>query len=157
MIYLGYRWFSGTSTPSLSLPTPSTGSSNNGGPIQIGTATPEDLPTLLATSSTARAIYNFQALLYSFGYTSAAPDGVMGPVTQGLIAQVNQITGNGSSSAWTSDILQRAHLAMLVTYGANAQPLRNVPTTLPASVIAQLNADALAADPNAVLIQATSS
>jgi hypothetical protein len=104
---------------------------------------------LLRSSPLARAIYNFQALLYEFGYTNAVPDGVDGPITQRLTDQVNADTGAAGGTP-----LQLAHLAVLARYGANAQPIRTVPDALPADLIAQLNADARAQDPYAVLIQA---
>ena len=149
LVYLGFQWLKG-STPTLQAPVSR--------PISTTpTAQPQSLASLLCTSAQARAIFNFQALLYEFGYTSAIPDGIMGPITQGLIAQVNNDTGNGSSTSWNSGLLQEAHLAVLAANGANAQPTQALPMSLPVDVIHLLNQDALAADPNAILIQVSNS
>lgn len=113
------------------------------------TATTTDLVTRLSTSQLSRAIYNFQALLYEYGYTNAVPDGVDGPVTRSLTDQVDRDT-----QGITGTPLEKAHFAVLVRFGVNAQPIRTVPDVLPVSVINQLNADARLLDPNAVLIQA---
>ncbi len=105
----------------------------------------------LRSSSDARRTYNLQALLYSYGYTDAPPDGISGPVTQGLINSVNALTPGDLGNQY-----QRAHVAMLNLYGVDALPTRLVPNALPADVISLLNRDALALDSSAPLVQAYS-
>lgn len=146
LVYLGYRWMQSGIVSPLPLPGRTTPSSPSS-PQQ-----PQSLASLLCSSASARATFNFQALLYSFGYTDQVPDGLNGPITQGLMAQVNTDTGGAIASQGQ---LQAAHVAALAYAGANAQP-RLLPMALPDDIIILLNQDARAADPNAVLIQANS-
>jgi len=52
------------------------------------------LVDLLRSSDSARRLFGFQAMLYSSGWTGNVPDGRMGPLTAGLIKEINRLAGD---------------------------------------------------------------
>lgn len=152
---------SGASSPAF-LPPPPSGLGVAGVPGAGAAGTtygpggiPDPPPALvlrLRGSSSVRQVFALQALLYSYGFTEAVPDGLEGPVTDGLIGAVNQLRGRpGDPTRFAPQALANAREAMEARFGGG--PTHLLPFTLPPDVIASVNNDALAADGAYPLLQ----
>ena len=103
-------------------------------------------PTTLArlrASALARQIFALQAMAYTTGYSNVVPDGIESGSTDGII---RSLTNAGS---YGHGVLAAARNAL-----NGARVVRLLPFQLPTDVITAINHSALAADPNAVLLQA---
>lgn len=84
----------------------------------------------IISDSTFRDTYAFQSLMYSAGLTNAAPDGVVGPVTRGLMALAAQRTGT-PVPAINLTTIQNLSRWMRNQVNARTMTLRPQPTWLP--------------------------
>lgn len=111
-------------------------------PPVAGTPSHSTLVSRLSSSDAARQVFAYQALMYEWNITGAVPDGLMGPVTAGLIrsldiqSSISPPSGNfrgATSVRRLVDVIRR-------TNGGNLPAPRLLPFTLPRSVISQVNA-----------------
>ena len=111
----------------------------------------------LRSDFNARLVWYFQAILYSFGYTNANPDGAVGPVTTQMISDVQQMTGNDVTGQWDpSAMLPMARNAM-AGWSGGASPSRFVLNSqqYPSDLLSQIQGEAQAVDPNAFPVVGT--
>src|SRR5579859_2275521 len=136
----------------MPLPQPGGGGPSPGpNPVPPG----QSLDDRLRSSDTARQIWLFQAELFMYGYAREQPDGIDGPYTQSLIAQVNNDTGFGSSgTSWVPDMVRRGRLALQQqqmhetgssTLGESSFSITNQPS---ADVMALLEQTSQSVDPD---------
>jgi hypothetical protein len=116
-----------------------------------GPQAPATLISRLRTSDSARQIFALQSLFYSYGFTNASPDGLEGPVTDGLIAQINSLGSFTNEPArFTARSIGNAAAVLSQRYGA---PRRVIPFTLPNDVINLVNASIARVSSLAPLLQ----
>lgn len=114
--------------------------------------TPTTLPGLLRTNKTARQIFNVQALAWEMGLSTDVPDARFGPRTQAMVNAAEDAVGDERTIAFTPfSLFSIKHAG---ERNATNLRLRLLPMYLPTDVVQLLNREALAIDPNAILIQA---
>lgn len=106
---------------------------------------------LLRANEEAREIFALQALLYSFGATTAPPDGVAGPVTNSLIAAYSGTPPETNYQFDTLALVRQRLQTMLP--GA----LHYLPWRMPQDVIDAVNQSNAALDSMAIPLQVTAS
>jgi hypothetical protein len=123
-----------------------------------GTPALSPLDARLQSSEQAREIYLFQAELYMYGYTTAPPDGIFGPVTQGLMQQVDTTIGFTQTSAtWLPSYVAYGREAIETTNqtqnGTYQLPASSVPLPNPPSAasLALLEQTSQTVDPNTTM------
>lgn len=107
-------------------------------------------PALVARlrgSLAARQIFALQALAYSLRYTDAIPDGIEGPITDGIIQST---VGATRFSPSLYPAIQRAILA---TPTASEMAVRVLPYTLPSDLIPLVNQAARSMSSTSPLVQ----
>lgn len=92
----------------------------------------------IINDATFRDTYAFQSLMYSAGLTNAAPDGVVGPVTRGLMALAAQRTGT-PVPAINRTTIQNLSRWMKTQFNAGSMTLRPQPTWLPYEAVFALD------------------
>lgn len=127
--------------PPIAAPVPPTAPSPTPAPV-AGTPAHTGLVARLSTSDAARQIFVFQALAYEWMMTGALPDGLMGPVTAGLIRSVDlQSSVSPPSGNFRGATTINRLTDVIMRGGGGALPApRVLPFTLPRSVISQVNA-----------------
>lgn len=106
-----------------------------------GTAPHTGLVDRLSSSDAARQIFVFQALEYEWNIVGDIPDGLLGPITTGMIRSVDiqaGVTPSGNFRGATT-IRRLVDVVMRANGGALPTP-RILPFTLPRAVISQVNA-----------------
>lgn len=107
-------------------------------------------PSLVARlrgSDAAKRIFATQALAYSTRYTDAVPDGIEGPITDGII----QSTVGATSFA--PQLYPAIRQALLAQPAASEMGMRILPYTLPNDLIKSVNQVAVSMDPQTPLLQ----
>lgn len=139
------------STPGAAIP-PATNATVPPAPSNVtGTTASSTLVARLRGNSTARQIFALQAAAYSYGLSNALPDGIEGPITDGIIGAVNA-AGSFTNEPRRYTTRSIANLrAVLVARGLRAPRL--LPFTLPADVIQSVNQAAASVDNQALLLQ----
>jgi hypothetical protein len=119
-----------------------------------GAPAPDALVARLRGSQAARQGFALEALVYSRAITDAVPDGVDASVAS-LLGLLSIKAGPGANVPPT--MTPGAYKAVRVWLDGLAPPLphRSLPFTLPADVIAAVNADATAMDPGAPPLEVT--
>ena len=118
-------------------------------PVPGSTPASASLESRLLGSRAARQIFNIQAVAYQTGFSDARPDGVWGPITQGIVNRAEDALYLRHTSGLVPDTLQRVRIA-----GQNlGRPARRLPMALSARVVTALMNDAAIADYQAIPIQ----
>jgi len=146
--------------PAIMEPSPSLASTPTPRPVPSRPPTESEIHAALVSrlrnSEEARENFGFQSLLYSWEYTDAIPDGLMGPVTRGLIKQINMADNPLLDSAHASDrfdrqLMNRAMNVLITRIGYS--PNRLLPFTLPADVVHLANVTLDRMSPNIAVLQ----
>lgn len=101
-------------------------------------------PSLVARlrgSTAAQQIFALQALAYSTHYTDAIPDGIEGPITDGIL------TSTVGASRFSPSLYPAVRAALLAQPTASEMAMRNLPYTLPSDLIASIGQTAASMDP----------
>jgi hypothetical protein len=110
----------------------------------------------LRSNEEARENFAFQSLLWSWEYTNAVPDGVMGQVTRGLIKQINMADNPTLDIAHASDRfdgqLMNRTMQVLINLKGHS-PNRLLPFTLPIDVVHAVNTTFDRLSPNIAVLQ----
>ena len=106
------------------------------------------LVTRLRGSLAARQIFALQALAYSTRYTDAVPDGIEGPITDGIL------TSLVGASRFSPSLYPAAQRALLSNPTASEFAMRTLPYTLPNDLISQINQAATGMSSTSPLVQA---
>jgi hypothetical protein len=108
-------------------------------PPVAGTAPHASLVQRLSTSDAARQIFVFQALCYEWSVSGNVPDGLLGPLTAGLIRSIDlqsSISPPSGNFRGATTIRRLTDVVMRSNGGALPTP-RVLPFTLPRSVISR--------------------
>lgn len=135
----------GPSTPPANAPT-GVGSAPVPSMGPNGPNPPSALVNRLRTSETARRVFALQALAYSYAVTDAVPDGIEGPVTDGIIRSL------GQSAPMTNSTLGGVDTSLRTRFG-DIDAYRSLPFTLPQDVIDAVNRSAASIDPSYPTLQ----
>lgn len=142
-----------TGTGGTSGGTGGTGGTSTGGLSRLPNAQNQAAPSpatvsRLTSDQQFRLIYAFQSLGYSTGLTEAAPDGIMGPKTQQLIAAVNREAGTNIQNIDQAAVQAVSRLAYFRANEAGTRfPLRPQPTWLPEATVLAVNRLAIGYNP----------
>lgn len=140
-----------TQLPAFPAPPPSGYYPSGTGGITFGQNGADPSPALvtrLRGSLAARQLFAMQALAYSTRYTDAIPDGIEGPITDGIIQST---VGATRFSPTLYPAIQRALLAQPT---ASEMAMRLLPYTLPNDLIGSINQAATAMSSTSPLVQA---
>lgn len=111
-------------------------------PPSSGGSTPSTLVSRLQNSADARKAFALQAGAYSWYLTDAPPDGLVGPATRSVIAQIDHASNTSGSSVDKALALLAGSIILLKGNGQmdlQKIPHRLIPMSLPQSLLDLIN------------------